>query len=280
MSTANITIIGAGNMGACLLGGLLTNNYPPEHLWISNPTLEKLHALQKKWASPFYVTTQNIEAIRTADIIILAVKPLVMPSVLEESATIIQERQPLVISTAAGVQNQIIQHYLGSKTAIIRAMPNTPAMVGLGATALYPNKQVSPAQKERAESIFQSVGTTLWIENEKWMDAITAVSGCGPAYYFLVNEAIQEAGEKLGLPTEIARLLTLQTAYGATHMALFSDQTCKELRQQVTSKGGTTEQAIRVLEESNIRDIFATALSAARQRADELATILRKKIGI
>lgn len=278
MTKSNIAIIGAGNMGSCLLGGLIANDYPAENLWIANPSIEKLISLQQQFKKNFHITTDNVEAIKTADIIILAVKPLVLPKVVQQLATAIEQHKPLVISTAAGVHEAIVQHYLKGEIPIVRAMPNIPAIIGCGATALFANPHVSGSQRSIAESIFRAVGVAVWIEDEKLMDAITAVSGCGPAYFFLVMEAIQSAGEKLGLPSTVARLFTLETAYGAARMALESDKNTMELRKQVASPGGTTEQALRVLEEAKIRDIFADALQAANNRAKELAEILAKKM--
>lgn len=278
MHTKKIAIIGAGNMGGCLLGGLIANKYPENQLWISNPSLQKLNALQEKYHAKFNITTSNIEAAAAADVILFAVKPLILPHVLKEVADVVNLNKPLIISTAAGVYENIIQHFLQAPSSIVRAMPNTPAMLGCGASALFANTHVTPAEREIAENIFRAVGMVTWVSSEKLMDIVTAVSGCGPAYFFLVMEAIQDAGVSLGLPPDIARLLTLQTAYGAARMALESDKSVKELRAQVTSKGGTTEEAIQVLESANIRDIFFKALKAADLRAETLANIIAKEM--
>lgn len=278
MKTKSIAIIGAGNMGGCLLNGLLANGYPENLLWISNPSTEKLTPLQNLTGKSFNITTNNIEATTSADIIILAVKPLVIPIVLHELAPIIKEKNPLIISTAAGVTESVIKHFMHAKASIVRAMPNTPAMLRCGATALYANTNVTTEERDIAESIFRAVGIVVWIEQEDQMDAVTAVSGCGPAYFFLIMEAIQNVGQSLGLSPETAQLLTLQTAYGAARMALENDKNVAELRKQVTSKGGTTEQAIHILETANIRDIFSQALSAADHRAKELANIITQQL--
>jgi pyrroline-5-carboxylate reductase len=278
MHTQKIAIIGAGNMGGCLLGGLITNQYPENQLWISNPSLPKLNALQEKYHAKFNITTSNVEAAKAADVILFAVKPLILPNVLKELADMINLNKPLIISTAAGVYENVIQHFLQVPSAIVRAMPNTPAMLGVGASALFANAHVTTAERDIAENIFRAVGVVTWVSSEKLMDIVTAVSGCGPAYFFLIMEAIQDAGVSLGLSPEIARLLTLQTAYGAARMALESDKNVKELRAQVTSKGGTTEEAIRILESANIRDIFFQALKAADLRAETLASIIAKEM--
>lgn len=278
MHTKKIAIIGAGNMGSCLLGGLITSKYPENQLWMSNPSTEKLSALQTQYDAKFNITTSNIEAAETANVILFAVKPLILPKVLRELADIIHRNKPLIISTAAGVNEKIIQHFLKAPSSIVRAMPNTPAILGVGASALFANTHVSTEEREIAENIFRAVGIVVWLNEEKMMDIATAVSGCGPAYFFLVMEAIQNAGISLGLSPEVARLLTLQTAFGAARMALESEKNITELRTQVTSKGGTTEEAIRVLESANIRDIFSRALKAADLRAEALASIIAKEM--
>lgn len=278
MHTKKIAIIGAGNMGGCLVGGLIANKYPEKQLWISNPSLQKLNDLQEKYHAKFNITTSNMEAARAADVILFAVKPLILPSVLKELADIIHHNKPLIISTAAGVYENIIQHFLQAPSSIVRAMPNTPAMLGCGASALFANAHVTHEEREVAEHIFRAVGIVTWVTSEKLMDIVTAVSGCGPAYFFLIMEAIQDAGISLGLSPDIARLLTLQTGYGAARMALESDKSVTELRKQVTSKGGTTEEAIKVLESANIRDIFFQALKAADLRAQALASIIAKEM--
>ena len=191
-------------------------------------------------------------------------------------AEIIQVRKPLILSIAAGIQEASIQHWLGGKIAIVRAMPNTPALIGCGAAALHANAYVSHEQRNMAESILRSTGITIWLSDESLMDAVTALSGSGPAYFFLMMEALQQAAENQGLPTETARLLTLQTALGAARMAIESGKPLDELRQQVTSKGGTTEKAISILEENHIRAIYQQALDAAKKRAEELGELLGK----
>ncbi len=278
MHTKKIAIIGAGNMGSCLLGGLITNKYPENLLWVSNPSVSKLRDLQIQYQATFNITTSNIEAAQAADVILFAVKPLILPKVLVELADIIKQNKPLIISTAAGVNENIIQHFLKAPTSIIRAMPNTPAILGCGASALFANAYVTSTEREIAENIFRAVGVVIWLAQEKLMNIVTAVSGCGPAYFFLMMEAIQNAGVSLGLSPEVARLLTLQTAYGAARMALESEKNVAELRAQVTSKGGTTESAIQVLESANIRDIFFQALKAADLRAEALASIIAKEM--
>lgn len=268
MVNEKITIIGGGNMGASLLGGLIANHYPPQNIWITDTEPSTLQKLQTKFN--VHVTTNNLDAISDSSIIILAVKPNILSTVCKELASPIQQKRPLILSIAAGITIASLEKWLGDKIAIVRAMPNTPALIGCGATALYANQYTTPAQRNIAETILRSVSIVIWLEQENLMDVVTAVSGSGPAYFFLIIEALQNAAEELGLTEEQARLLTLQTAYGASRMALGSEMNAKELRACVTSKGGTTEAAIRVFEEENIHQIIKNALNAAKKRSEEL----------
>lgn len=272
MTSPNIAIIGAGNMGSSLLGGLLKNNYSANHIWISDADQQKLDHLHQQFN--IHTTADNKEAIKNADIIILAVKPQILKNVTTDIAPQIQAKKPLILSIAAGIPIASLQHWLGTTMPIVRAMPNTPALIGCGATALFANEHVSSTQHNLSESIMRAVGITVWIEDEKLMDAVTALSGSGPAYFFLIIEALENAAMQLGLPKDIANLLTVQTAYGAARMALESHDTVEKLRHNVTSPGGTTEQGVRVLEESNIRNILLHTLQAADHRSKELAELL------
>lgn len=269
--TPTIAIIGAGNMGSSLLGGLINKNYTAGQLWATDSDAEKLHSLKQQFK--IHTTTNNVEAVKTADVVIFAVKPHILQNVSEELASAIQKGNPLIISIVSGIRETNLQKWLGGGIPIVRTMPNTPALIGCGASALYANQYVSTPQRQLAESILCSVGIVVWLEEEQLIDAVTAVSGSGPAYFFLVIEALLSAAEKLGLTAETARLLVLQTAYGAARMALESNKQVVELRRNVTSPGGTTEQAIRVFEEKNIRGIFLEALQAAANRARELGDL-------
>ncbi len=265
----NIAILGAGNMGSSLLGGLIQNGYSSSTITITDPDEKKLHTLQEQFK--VNITTQNDEAIKHASLIILAVKPQIMKSVLANLIGTVQTTKPLILSIAAGIRVDSIQHWLGGNLAIVRTMPNTPALIGCGATALYANALVTAEQRLIAENMLNAVGITTWIENENLMDAVTAVSGSGPAYFFLIIEAMQEAAQQLGLTPDVAKILTLQTAFGAAKMALESHDDVATLRKNVTSPGGTTEQALKVLESENIRHTFLRALQAANARGQELA---------
>ena len=269
MKNTRIAIIGAGNMGSSLLAGLITAGLNPAFIWVSNPSLEKLERLQQTLG--VHITQNNAEAAQHAEVIILAVKPNNTASVTKELAAILPQHHPLMISLAAGITTAQLEQWLGNTTAIVRCMPNSPSLIRAGVSGLYANSNTTDIQRDLAESMLRAVGTIVWLDHEKQMDALTALSGSGPAYFFLVMEALQEAGEKMGLPPETARLLTLQTALGASRMALESDNALSELRRKVTSKGGTTEAAINVFEKRNLREIFTDALQAAKTRSEELS---------
>lgn len=272
MTTNTIAILGAGNMGASLIGGLVANHYAPENIFVTDPDASKLADLKQKFH--IQTTTDNTNAVQQADIVILAVKPQIIISVTQEIAAVAQQKKPLLISIAAGVREDSLQKTLGGNIPIVRCMPNTPALIGCGASALFANSFVASEQHKLAESIMSAVGVVVWLDNEKQMDAVTALSGSGPAYFFLIMEALQNAAQELGLPADTARLLTLQTALGAARMALESDESVVELRRRVTSPGGTTERALHVLEEGHIRQLLAKALNAAKNRSEELASII------
>jgi pyrroline-5-carboxylate reductase len=202
------------------------------------------------------------------------VKPQVLEQVATSIAPAVQKGQPLVISIAAGVLERNIEGWLGGDIALVRTMPNTPAMIQVGATVLHANGLVSNEQKSLAETVLRAVGLTQWVEDETLLDAVTALSGSGPAYFFLVMEAMEDAAVELGLSAETAHLLTLQTALGAARMAMESSDTPATLREKVTSPGGTTEAALNRFEEGGLRGLFTQALTQARDRSVELSKIL------
>jgi len=209
--------------------------------------------------------------IRQVDVVVLAVKPQIMREVTHGLAAAVQEQQPLVISIAAGIRLGDLARWLGGYSRLVRCMPNTPALVQSGATGLYADPSVSETHRNLAESILRAVGLTLWLDNEVQLDAVTALSGSGPAYIFYIMEAMEKAAVELGLSPESARLLTLQTTFGAAKMALESRDGPGELRRRVTSPGGTTERAIATLEEAQLHRIFQQAMQGACTRAAELA---------
>lgn len=256
-------------MGAALVGGLITDGFPAVNLRVTDTDQTKLDRVGALY--PVQITTDNTQATAGADVVVLAVKPQAIRSVACGLADTIASHRPLVVSVAAGIRCRDLGKWLGADCAVIRVMPNTPALVGSGAAALYANEHVSSDQREIAESIMRAVGLTVWLENERDMDAVTAVSGSGPAYFFLIMEVMEQAATQLGLPVEKARLLILQTAFGAAKMALESGADPAALRANVTSPGGTTEQALQILQENNLDGIFLEALSAAKDRSIELA---------
>ena len=269
MKKTNLAFIGAGNMARSLVGGLIADGWDAARISVSDPDEGQLAALRGRF--PVRAATRNRDLAETSEVLVLAVKPQVIREVARELAEAVQTHQPLVISVAAGVRAADLQRWLGGDCALVRCMPNTPALVQSGATALFATDSVSDRQKDVAESILRAVGLALWIESEDLMDTVTALSGSGPAYFLLVIEALQEAGEALGLNRKTAHLLALQTAFGAAKMALESSEDVATLRQQVTSPGGTTERALAILEDGGLRELFNQALTAARDRSRELA---------
>jgi pyrroline-5-carboxylate reductase len=267
-----IAFIGGGNMAASLVGGLVADGWDPNRIHVSDPDAQRRESL----GSQFSVHTgeDNQAAVQKADVVVLAVKPQVLKQVAEPLREAIRQGRTLVISIAAGIRAQSVGAWVGENTPIVRAMPNTPALVQSGATALYANAAVNEDQRDLAESILRAVGLALWVDDEAMMDAVTALSGSGPAYFFLVMEAIEQAATELGIPADKARLLTVQTAFGAAKMALESDEGPATLRERVTSPGGTTERALETLEQGGLRDLFKNALTEARKRSEELAEIL------
>ncbi len=264
-----ITFIGAGNMTRALISGLIQNKSNLS-IRISDPDESQLHEIKQSWDS-VNTYTDNSKAIAGADVIVLAVKPQIMKQVCEPLQADLTNQSPLIISIAAGVSIASLQLWLGEQNLpIVRCMPNTPALVQSGMTGLFANQQVSEDQHNLSESILRAVGSTLWLSSEDKLDAVTAVSGSGPAYYFLVMEAMQDAGQKLGLTAEESRLLVLQTAFGAAKLALESKDDAGVLRQRVTSKGGTTEAALKTLIEGGLPELFENALKAAENRSVEL----------
>ena len=272
MTKPAVAFIGAGNMAAALIHGLVEDGFPTHRITAADPDADKLASLAR--IDPINTTTDNAAAVADADIIVLCVKPQVAQAVARELAPLIAGRRPMVVSIAAGIRTDTLLHWLGYDLPLVRTMPNTPAMVQTGATALYATDAVSEDQRSHAESLLRAVGLTLWLDDENQMDAVTALSGSGPAYFFLVMEEMIKAGETLGLPRDTAQLLTLQTALGAARMAIESDDDPATLRARVTSPGGTTEQAIDVLDRGGISRLLESALTAARDRSVELSRTL------
>ncbi len=274
MKDIRIAIIGCGNMGRSLIGGLVANEYPKKYLYGVDPDTEKCDRLADQYE--IAVFTECSEVVSLADVLVLAVKPQTMQAAAHSLSTVLGNRKCLIISVAAGIRLSALAAWLGDGAAIVRVMPNTPALIQAGASALYANTNVTPAQKDTAEAIMRSVGLAIWLDDESMMDAVTALSGSGPAYFFLIMEVMEKAALSLGMTQQQARLLTLETAFGAAKMALNSATDAATLRAQVTSPGGTTERALNVLLEGDIETLFKTALEAARDRSVQLAETLGK----
>lgn len=268
MQNSKISFIGAGNMANSLIQGLLADGYAPKNIWATNTNSEQLNKLKRLNIN---ISTDNRLAVNNTEIVILAVKPQVLKEVVTEIADLIREKRSLVISIAVAINLKTLQHYLQDNSiALIRCMPNTPALLKCGATGLLANSNCSSNQKKITESIFSSVGNVVWVNSDKEIDSVAALSGSGPAYFFLLMEALQNAGVKLGLAKETASLLSLQTALGAARMAVESNTSIEQLRQNVTSRGGTTQAALAVLEQNHFPELIKKAMEAAKRRAEEL----------
>ncbi len=262
-----IAFVGAGNMASSIVGGLVAAGHPADRLRAADPFPESLQRLQE--VAPISVFDDNASAVQDADIVVLAVKPQVMAEAADSIAAVNQGA--LILSIAAGITLESLQTRLGPQVAVVRCMPNTPALLGCGACGLLANSHCSQVQKKQAEQVMSAVGTTCWVNSEQGLDAVTALSGSGPAYFFRFLEAMIEAGVELGLPRETATALAVQTGYGASRMALESEVELAELRRRVTSPGGTTERALESFEEQGLSATVTTAMRAAFERAAEMA---------
>ncbi|MCW7555023.1 pyrroline-5-carboxylate reductase [Endozoicomonas gorgoniicola] len=264
----SIAFIGAGNMASSIFGGLIEDGWPKDKIWATARSEATLENVKNQFG--VQVTRDNHQAVRQSEMVVLCVKPQMMKAVLQELAPTLKETKPLLISVAAGVSLDSLQTWCGSSLPIVRSMPNTPSLLRCGVSGLFASAQVSAEQKAITDSIFKAVGVTLWVDNEALIDSVIAVSGSGPAYYFLFMEAMTEMGVKLGLDQQTAEQLTLQTALGAAKMAVCSDVDVRELRRRVTSPGGTTEQAIRALQTGGLEQLVEQAMQAAVERAAEM----------
>lgn len=264
----SIGFIGAGNMAGALIEGLLANGVAPGRLWASDTDVARLSALAVKGVR---TAAANVELVAACDVLVLAVKPQVMATAVKDLQAALAARPLLLVSIAAGIQIASLQQWTSPAQAIVRCMPNTPALVLAGATGVVANGQVSAEQKALADAVLKAVGLVCWLDSEDQLDAVTALSGSGPAYFFLMMEAMQAAGVKLGLPAATAQALTLQTAFGAAKLALQSDVDTAELRRRVTSPNGTTEAALKQFESDSFRELVDRALGKAAARSRELA---------
>jgi pyrroline-5-carboxylate reductase len=268
-----ITFIGGGNMADALIGGLLRKGFTNADLRAVEINPEARARLQQKYG---VACTDHVPPVRDDEIVLFAVKPQQMREAARSSG--LAANANLVISIAAGITLTSLSRWLGAHQRLVRAMPNTPALIGEGVTGLYAldTAAVTPDDRTRAQSILSAVGSTVWIEHEAQMDAVTAISGSGPAYVFYFIEAVEEAAKQLGLPVETARKLALETFTGAARLAAASTDPAAVLRQRVTSKGGTTEAALTSMTADRIKDAIIRAVFAANQRGRELGEQLDK----
>ncbi|KEQ18272.1 pyrroline-5-carboxylate reductase [Endozoicomonas numazuensis] len=269
MTDKTIAFIGAGNMATSIMGGLIEHGWPKDRIFASCRTEES--ARKRSDELGIHTSTSNLKAAAKAAIVVLAVKPQMMRSVLTELAPALQKQKPFIISVAAGIRLKSLDDWSGGGLPIVRSMPNTPSLLHCGATGLFANTRVNDALKATANEIFEPIGILQWLEREEQVDTITALSGSGPAYFFLFMEAMTEAGVKLGLDHETAERFSLQTALGAANMAVQSDVDAAELRRRVTSPGGTTEQALKTFRQEGFEEVVYKAVKAAKDRGAELA---------
>jgi len=264
-----LAFIGGGNMADALIGGLTKRGLAAGRIVVADPSREQLDHLVRTYG--ITAAADNASAASGAEVIMLAVKPQQMRAVALGLAPRLAESSPLVISIAAGIPHAALVRWFGVQVPIVRTMPNRPALNGFGATGLYAPTSVGAANRALAEAIMAAVSATVWVEHESQMDTVTALSGSGPAYFFLFMEALEAAAHERGLPKDIAHKLTLETAFGAAQMARRSSEPLSTLREQVTSKGGTTAAALDVLDAAGLRAIVAHAVAAADRRSAELA---------
>ena len=266
-----ISFVGGGNMARALIGGLKTNGFAMQNINVIEPDAAKRSQLKTEFGIN---ASEQLPSASNSDVIVLAVKPQQLRDLCIFLGSLLQNQ--LVISIAAGIRSNDLARWLGGYQSIVRVMPNTPAQIQAGVSALYAMPDVTRSQHRQAELILQAVGQTLWLDDETKMDAVTAISGSGPAYVFYFIEAMQQSAMELGLNTEEARLLTLQTFIGASQLAAQSAEEPSTLRAQVTSKGGTTESALQTMEAAAVKSAIMKAIKAAAERSNELGDLLGK----
>ena len=266
-----IAFIGSGNMARSLIGGLIAQGLAPQQVIVADAIASQCEQAARQFG--VRVAPTNKEAVATSEVLIFAVKPQDLRVVAQELAPELKARTPLVISVAAGIRAADLQRWLGG-IPVVRTMPNRPALNGCGVSGLFATDTVPQSSRDLAAAIMGAVGPALWVEKEEDMDVVTAVSGSGPAYFFLLAEMVEAAGVALGLSPDVSRRLAVETAYGSGRMLREATESAAKLREQVTSKGGTTEAALKVLESRDVRGIFANAIEAAAQRSAELAARL------
>ena len=270
MSNTHLAILGGGNMGRALIGGLLRRGTRPEQISVG----ESVPAARESLASELGVeaTPDNLAALANATLVVIAVKPQDAGSVLTPLRGLLNKNRPTVLSVAAGIRVSALEAWCGPGVPVVRAMPNRPALVGAGATGLYAPAHVDAAHRAAAQHVMEATGEVVWVPTEEALDVVTALSGSGPAYFFLLAELMANAAVDLGLEPQAARRLAVATLYGSGLLAHADDADLARLREQVTSKGGTTEAALRSLADADLRGIVARALESATMRSRELAS--------
>jgi pyrroline-5-carboxylate reductase len=268
MEYRKIAFVGSGNMAEAIISGLIASGYPAQNIMAADPTQERLDTLAEHYT--VQTSIDNVTAVEQADVVVLSVKPQLMATVCKPMQSIDWSNK-LVISIAAGVSCNRIETLLGSKLSLVRVMPNTPALVNKGMSGLFANEQTSESDKAFANELLQSVGKVCWVDEESGINAVIAVSGSGPAYFFLFMEAMQNEAIAQGFDKETARLMVQQTALGAAEMVMTNpDMDIVTLRERVTSKGGTTAEAIRTFQENKLENIVKEAMQSAVTRAEEM----------
>lgn len=267
-----IAFIGGGNMARSLIGGLLKTGVTANALSVAEPRAEARQELGRDFGVACYA--ENRLAAADADVLVLAVKPQIMPAIHSELQDTLARKRPMLISIAAGVRIDQLERWFGHTLPIVRCMPNTPALIGAGATGLCANRRVSAEQRAQAQHILDAVGLTRWIDDESLMDTVTAISGSSPAYFFALVEALEDAAFAQGMPRETARALAAQTCLGAGRMLTESGEDPAVLRQRVTSPNGTTQAALESFAADHFQHVVARAVAAATRRGGELAAEL------
>ena len=272
MTTEKIAFIGCGRATRDLINGLVANNYDMDLIQVSDPSLSKLESLRDCYG--MQISLDNQEIVKNADIVIFAAKSQVMQEIAKEISQDVQAKRSLVISLSTGIHEEEFRNWLGGDVPIVRGVINTPSAVFSGIGGLFANEHVSQEQKNCVESIFRSIGVTVWFDDEKLLDVVSVLAVCGPAYFFLLMEMLQNVTEGMGVDKESARILILQTAFGASRMALEANLTPQELKDQIISPNGITEVAVEYLENNNLRELFKKATEEAKKRCEVLSEIL------
>lgn len=276
MGEISVGFVGGGNMTRAIAGGLLASGFSATDILISEPSAKQREILRQEF--PGVATTDgNSEAAAQSDYLVLAVKPQILAAACRDLASQVQRTRPLVISIVAGIRSDDIDRWLGGNLAIVRVMPNQPALLQQGVSGVFANERVTAAEQAGAERIMAAVGRVVSVPREADIDAVTAISGSGPAYFYLLIDMLMQTAQQLGLDDQAAATLAMETASGAAALATASGESMQKLIARVRSPGGTTAAALNSLEEQNIRDIFARALTAARDRAVALADEAHKQ---